>query len=91
MEPNDRPQRKRTCEGWRAEGCGFGERFFNITWCDKVCDEEVLWRVGKERAIISVRVWLGQTLRHGDHVLLVIEGGIPGKRPPGRPRAGMLG
>ena len=76
-------------------GCGFGERFFNITWCDKVCNEEVLRRVGEERAIISVinrrqRVWLGQILLHGHHVPLAIEGRIPGKRPPGRPRAGML-
>ena len=52
-------------------------------------------RVGEERAIISVinsrqRVWLGQILLHGDHVPLAIEGRIPGKRPPGRPRAGML-
>ena len=70
-------------------------KVLNITWSDKVCNEEVLRRVGEERAIISVinrrqRVWLGQTLRHGDHVPLVIEGRIPGKRPPGRPRAGML-
>ena len=36
-------------------GCGFGERFFNITWSDKVCNEEVLRRVSEERAIISVR------------------------------------
>ena len=29
--------------------------FFNITWSDKVCNEEVLRRVGEERTIISVR------------------------------------
>ena len=34
-------------------GCGFGERFFNITWSDKVCNEEVLRRVGEERALLS--------------------------------------
>ena len=67
----------------------------NITWSDKVCNEEEFRRDGEERAIISVinrrqRVWLGQTLRHGDHFPLVIEGRMPGKRPPGRPRAGML-
>ena len=67
----------------------------NMTWSDKVCTEEVLRRVGVERAIISVinrrqRVWLGQTLRHGDHVPLVTEGRTIGKRPPGRPRVGML-
>ena len=76
-------------------GCGFGEKFLDITWSDKVRNEEVLRRVGEERAIVSVinrrqRVWLGQTLRHGDHVPLVTEGRIPGKRPPGRLRAGML-
>ena len=83
------------CEGWRAVGCGFGEKVLNITWPDKVCNEEVLKRVGEERAIIAFinrrqRVWLGQTLRHGDPIPLVLEGRIPGKRPPGRPRAGML-
>ena len=57
-------------------------KVLNMTWSDKVCNEEVLRRVGEERAIISVinrrqRVWLGQTLRHGDHVPLVIEGRIP--------------
>ena len=66
-----------------------------MTWSDKVCNEEVLRPDGEERAIISVinrrqRIWLGQTLRHGDLVPLVIEGRIIGKRPPGRPRVGML-
>ena len=70
-------------------------KVLNMTWSDKVCNEEVLRPDGEERAIISVinrrqRVWLGQTLRHGDLVPLVIEGRIIEKRPPGRPRAGML-
>ena len=70
-------------------------KVLNITWSDKVCNEEVLRLVGEERAIISVinrrqRVWLGQILLDGDHVLLVIEGRIPGKRPPGRLPAGIL-
>ena len=48
----------------------------NITWSDKVCNEEELRRDGEERAIISFinrrqRVWLGHALRHGDHVPLV--------------------
>ena len=76
-------------------GFGFWRKVLNITWSDKDCNEEVSRCVGEERAIISVinrrqRVWLGQTLRHGDHFPLVIEGRMPGKRPPGRPRAGML-
>ena len=70
-------------------------KVLNINWSDKVCNAEVLRRDGEESAIMSVinrrqRVWLGQTLRHGDHVSLVIEGRIPGIRPPGRPQAGML-
>ena len=71
-------------------------KVLNIYWSDKVCNEEVLRRDGEESAIISVinrrqRVWLGQTLPHGDQVPLVIEGRIRGKKPPGRPRSGMLG
>ena len=72
----------------RLESCGMWlwRKVLNIYWSDKVCNEEVLRRDGEESAIISVinrrqRVWLGQTLRHGDHVSLVIEGRIPGKRP----------
>ena len=70
-------------------------KVLNITWSDKVCNEEVPRRVGEERAIISVinrrqRSWLGHTLRHGDHVPLVTEGRIPGKRPPGRLPSGIL-
>ena len=30
-------------------------KVLNITWSDKVCNEEVLRRVGEEMAIISVR------------------------------------
>ena len=60
-------------------------RVFNITWSYKVCNEEILRRVGEERAIISVikrrrmRVWPGHTLRHGDLVPLAIEGRITGE------------
>ena len=44
----------------------------------------------RRRPHICQRVWLGQIPRHGDHFPLVNEGRIPGKRPPGRPRAEML-
>ena len=83
-------ERLKSCKIW------LWRKVLNITWSDKICKEEVLRRVGEERAIISVinrrqRVcWLGHTLRHCDLVPLVIEGIIIGKRPPGRPRAGML-
>ena len=69
-------------------------KVFNISWSDKVRNDDVLRHVCEERAIISVttrrqRVWLGHTLWHSDLVPLVIEGRIKGKRPPGRP-AGIL-
>ena len=52
-------------------------KVLNISWSDKVCNEELLRSVGGERAIISVtsarqRVWLSYTLQHGDLVPLVI-------------------
>ena len=68
----------------------------NISWSDKVCNEhKCIVECREERAIISVinrrqRVWLGYTLRHGDLVSLVIERRLRGRRPSGRPRAGML-
>ena len=69
----------------------------NISWSDKVCNEDVLRRNGEERAIISVinrttesGFVNGHTLRHGDLVPLVIERRVIGRRPSGRPRAGML-
>ena len=70
-------------------------KVLHISWSDKVCNEELLRSVGGEKAIISVinrrqRVWLGHTIRHGDLVPVVIEGRMIGKRPPGRPQAGML-
>ena len=62
----------------RLESCGIWlwKEVLNITWSDRVGNEEELRRDGEERAIISVinrrqRVWLGHTLRHGDHVSLV--------------------
>ena len=61
-------RRLESCEMWLSR------KVLNITSSDKVCNEEVLRRVGEERAIISVinrrqRVWLGHTLWHNDPVL----------------------
>ena len=38
------------------KSCGMWlwRKVLNITWSDKVCNEEVLRRVGEERAMISV-------------------------------------
>ena len=88
---------ERACAVRRLENCEMWlwRKVLNITWSDKVCNKEVLRRACEVRAIIPVinrrqRVLLGHTLRHDDLVPLVIEGRIIGKRPPGRPRVGML-
>ena len=48
--------------------------FFNITWSDKVCNKEVLSVSMRRGPHVCQRVWLRQTLLHGDHVPLVTEG-----------------
>ena len=59
-------------------------KVFNISWSDKVCNEDVLRCAGEERAIISVI-----KIQHGDLVQLVIEGRVIEKRLPGGPPVGM--
>ena len=59
-------------------------KVFNISWSDKVCNEDVSRCVGEERAIISVI-----KIQHGDLVQLVIEGRVIEKRLPGGPPVGM--
>ena len=41
---------------WRLESCEMWlwRKVLNISWSDKVCNEEVLKRVGEERAVIYV-------------------------------------
>ena len=70
-------------------------KILNISWSDKVSNDKVLRRVEEEKSIISTtdkrqKAWLGHTLRHGDRLLIVIEGRVVGRRPPGRPRTGVL-
>ena len=61
----------------------------------KISNEEVLRRVGEERISMEIiqrrqGTWIGHTLRHGDLLVVMIEGRIEGKRPPGRKRVSML-
>ena len=58
---------------------------------DKVSNDDVLRRVDEDKSIISTInkrqiAWLGYKLRHSDLLLLVIEGQMEGRKPPGRPR-----
>ena len=58
-------------------------KILNISWSDKVSNDEVLRRVEEEKRIISAtdkrqRAWLGHTLRHGDLLPIVIEGRVEG-------------
>ena len=71
-------QRLETCKMW------LWRKVFNISWSDKVCNEDVLRCVGEERAIISVI-----NIQHGDLVQLVIEGRVIEKRLPEGPPVGM--
>ena len=57
----------------------------NISWSDKVTNDEVLRRVDEEKSIISTikkrqRAWLGHTLHNSDLLPLVIEGRVEGRR-----------
>ena len=70
-------------------------KILNILWSDKVSNDEVLRRVEEDRSVICTidkrqRAWLGHTLRHGDLLPILIEGRVKGRRPPGRPRTGVL-
>ena len=67
----------------------------NISWEQKIRNEEVLRRVNENRClIINIYIrqknWIGHILR-GDGLLRdVTKGRMMGKRPRGRPRAGMM-
>ena len=82
-------RRLESCEMW------LWRKILNISWTEKVSNDEVLRRVNEDRAIIPSinkrqRTWLGHTLRHGNLLPLIIEERVEGRRPPGRPRTGML-
>ena len=61
-------------------------KILNVSWSNKVTNDEVLRRVDEEKSIISIikkgqRAWLGHTLRNGDLLHLAIkeewkEGGL---------------
>ena len=70
-------------------------RLENISWEQKIRNEEVLRRVKENRCLITTiyrrqKNWIGHILR-GDGLLRnVMEGIMIRKRPRCRPRAGML-
>ena len=69
----------------RLESCNMWQ---GISWADKVCNKEVLTRVGKRQQVLDIirnrqRKWIGHTLRHGDQMTIVMEGRIQDKRHPG--------
>ena len=76
----------------RLESCNMWQ---GTSWANKVCNKEVLTRVGKRQQVLDIirnrqRRWIGHTLRHGDQMTIVMEGRIQGKRPPGRWKIGLL-
>ena len=82
-------RRLESCEMW------LWRKMLGILWSDKISNEEVLRRVGEERILMEIiqrrqRTWIGHTLRHGDLIVVMSEGIIEGKRPPGRKPISML-
>ena len=81
---------------WKVVRCGYGERcwvFYDIL--NKISNEEMLRRVGEERILMEYyrdgkELGLGIALRHGDLLVVMIEGRIEGKRPLGRKPINML-
>ena len=70
-------------------------KILNISWSDKVSNNEVLRRVEEEKSILSTidrrqRASLGHTLCHGDLLSLVTEERVEGRKPTGRPRTEVL-
>ena len=67
----------------------------NISWKDKVTNEEVLRRVKEERQLLNTiwnrkKRWIGHILRRDGLMRNVLEGRMEGKRTRGRPRLTML-
>ncbi|KAG7494822.1 hypothetical protein JOB18_038345 [Solea senegalensis] len=76
-----------SCEMW------LWRKTMKILWSDKVSNEVVLRRI--ERSLVDTirrrqKAWLGHTLRHRELLVLMLEGRVEGKRPPGRRRCGIL-
>ena len=67
----------------------------NISWRDKVTNEEVLKRVGEVRQMMKdikrrKKTWIGHVLRRNGLMREVIEGRMQGKRTVGRRRQQLL-
>ena len=67
----------------------------NISWTEKISNEEVLRRIGEERQLMSLirtskRKWIGHSVRGEGLLKEVLEGENGMERPRGRPRKGML-
>lgn len=70
-------------------------RMEKISWTEHVTNEEVLLRVGEERAMLNTimnrkKNWIGHVLRREGLFKDIIEGKMEGKRTRGRKRMGMF-
>ena len=57
-----------------------------IKWTDGITDDEVFQRAKEERLLLKNlenrrHSWIGQTVRHNEFVVNILEGAIFGKRP----------
>ena len=61
-----------------------------IKWTDRITNDEIFQRAKEERLLLRIlqnrrHSWIGQTVRHNEFVVNVLEGAIAGKKAVGRP------
>jgi hypothetical protein len=62
-----------------------------IKWTDRITNGEVLQRAKEEKLLLKIlqnrrHSWTGNTIRHNEFVVNILEGAISGKKAVGRPR-----
>jgi hypothetical protein len=62
-----------------------------IKWTDRITNGEVFQRAKEERLLLKIlrnrsHSWIGQTIRHNELVVNVLEGAIYTKKAVGRPQ-----
>jgi len=61
-------------------------RMLKIKWTARIMNNEIFQRAKEERLLLKIlknrrHSWIGQTIRHNEFVVNILEGAIFGKRP----------
>ena len=61
------------------------EKNVKIKWTDRITKDELFQKVKEERLHLKIRrhSWIGQTIRHNEFVVNILEGAISGKKGRG--------